>query len=341
VRSKLENFKTFQEIAKEFRLSASYVAKLDSTITEREDELRGETRDLYLPSHLGIHNSRIARTDCALLTHPTEGRVLEVTMSREPHEITARIERWFDRSQFQNVGVVSMPMKRRYRQLVKSLFPKASIMVPKEYLTSLANEVMNAVMIKADQYIARNKEGRDATLQILCKNPGKLSQPQKDHLNKLLLSSALLRSAYEQKQLFQGIFKYGTPERGMEAYARWSESVPAALRLDFTPLLDEPRQWMEEIFAGFPLTFKYYLADLDKMVDKLNKAGRNYSLATIRGRLLYTHKFQDIAPITPHTEDTGRTTYDMALARTGPPPKSYPELGSSVEKILKFLSELP
>ena len=341
VRAELEGFETFQAIARKFALSGSYVAKIDATIIERADKLRTERRDLFLPSHLGIHNTRIAGTDCALLTDPNEGRVLEVTMSREPEEITARIERWFDRNQFADVRLVSMPMKARYRDLIKSLFPQSRILVPKDYLEELANEIMRSLVVKAGHYIARNKEGREATCEILCKRPSKLKLSQRRQLEKLLSVSDLLRSAYEQKQLFLQLLVYKIPERAIEAYGEWSENVPAVVRQDFSPLIEEVRHWREEVFSAVHWNFKYYLGDLEKMIDQLNKKGRNYSLETIRGRLLYTHRFQDIDQIKPHTSGEKSFSLEIATAQNVLPPKFYPELGSSVEKIIQFLDEIP
>jgi transposase len=341
VRIKLESFETFQAIAKEFWLSASYVAKIDKTIIQREDYRRFETRDRLLPVHIGIHNTRIGKTDCALLTDPNHGRVLEVALSREPSEIATRFERWFDRDQFAQVGLVSIPMKARYRDLVRSLFPDARILVPKDYLENLANEIMNSVVTKVGHYMARNREGRDMTWEIVCKRARKLTPTQRRQLEKLLSGSDLLRTAYEQKQLFLQLLVYQLPERAMQAHGEWSESVPAALRTDFAPLIDEVRHWRTEVFSAFQWNFKHYLADLDRMVDKLNRRGRNYSLETIRGRLLYTHKFQEIDAITPHVPGTEYFSLETAGAKPAPPPKDNAELGSSDQRILQFLDSLP
>jgi transposase len=325
------------QIGRECNMTEGAIRRINKRIVKSRDDGRIKTK-LPLPSHAGIHLMRIAGTDCCLFTDVDEVRVLEVVLSQDPAELAAKLRKWFVEEDFSEVKLISIPIHDGYRKLVRSIFPQAKIVVPRNYLQKMAHQPLGKIWSQVSLEQKVSKKTRRSSLELLCTPRKELSIANQKLLSKLLERSDLLRTAYEQKEAFLPILACHTERSAGAAYGQWEAHIPQSVQPGFRPLLQGIAGWKKEVFGGFEIDYKDYLSLIERFVRALEEhdVGRDSSAEIIRGRILYGQGVRITAKLPPLSETEKNLMTMLVNPRRFFHPDFHEDLGSSIEKLIQY-----
>jgi transposase len=342
IKADLHRFETFSHIARSYGLSVNEVKRIDRGMIAKEDARRIEEKKLCLPANVGFHRAIIAKTSCSLLTNVVGRNVWELVVSDQEQELVDKISQLFNDSQFKNVRTVSMPIVEEYRAVARQQFPRAKILVPRYYLEVMVNQLLENIATVEARSLGQNKDARDDALKVLCTRHGKLSKRAKGLLQKVLPLNERVKVAYEAKEAFLKILRCDLAASARSAFGTWRENLPARCRSDFESFLSAIHQWDEEVFDAFEYSDSTeYLKSLDQIILLLKVKGRGYSPQTIRGRLLYMDPLKVKAELYTAGTSERHLSFNLEAQEPLTPPEFFEDLGSSMEKIIAFLEDLP
>lgn len=325
------------QIGRECNMTEGAIRRINKRIVKGRDDGRIKTK-LPLPSHAGIHLIRIAGTDCCLFTNVDEVRVLEVVLSQDPAELAAKLRKYFVEEDFSEVKLVSIPIHDGYRKLVRSIFPQAKIVVPRNYLQKMAHQPLGKIWgeVALEQKVGKNT--KRSSLELLSASGKELSIANKKLLSKLLKRSNLLKTAYEQKEAFLPILTCETERSARAAYEEWAAQIPQSVQTDFGPLLQGVAGWKKEVFGGFDIDYKDYLSLVERLVRALEAhgMGRGSSAEIIRGRILYGQGVRIMANLPPLSDMEKNMMALIVNPRRFFHPDFHEDLGSSIEKLIQY-----
>jgi transposase len=283
-----KSHKTYAFIADLYHVDEQVLRNVEKDHVAEQDLLRRKHYTLRMPHQIGIHSTRIAKKDCCLLLDFTRVNLLEIVPTQNPHDLVHTIEQLFDKRKFNNVSLTAMSVNAGYRNVVRLLFPKAQIIVPRFEVEALANHNFTKLLQRAGRRTGLNKKQRESVRNILRRSPRRLSKQERLDFEKVLHESALLRSAYENKERLIEILRSPTKESGLKRYKEWSETLAGSFEIELLRDLDG---WTDAIFEGLSYPHNNYVVQFERLIERLQTTG-HYSFETVRGRLLYSSGFQ-------------------------------------------------
>jgi len=193
-----------------------------------------------------------------------------------------------------NIEVVCIDMWEPYKNAVRAVLPKASIVVDKFHVAKIANECLDKIR---KEYQRTLKTGTRLDLMrsrhILLRRSRDLSDEHKAKLAVWRKACPELADAYDHKERFFDIYNSRDPKAAMAAYNAWADSLPLSISKAFHPLQVSVRNWQSEIFGYFGSRYtNAYTECLNGITKITNRTGRGYSFDVIRFKLLFGHSHQ-------------------------------------------------
>lgn len=330
--------RTFSDIARFYGVEHKTIRNINRNYIARKDKQRETRHTLIIPHHLGIHPTKISRTECCLLTNVERRTVFEVVSNQSASSIRERFAKLFDPSDLKGVFLVSIPPNDDYKKLVKSLFPEARILVPTRYLASLAGDVMERALIEMKSEVDTHAKTFTTLTTLLAARGADLDEGNAARLRDELSLRGQLQAAYYHKEWFLKILASRGNTKTVSEYNKWCRATPPDLRGIFSPIFSQVSGWKSYVFPNTDVYYSQYLADLERLIKDLLLEGRRYSFEVIRGRLLYSPNFQTKLQRTPTQASCDVMTTGPRIGILWPEEEDIrDEFGASFEKICEDL----
>jgi hypothetical protein len=317
---------TFSEGARAYGLNEQTLRKLEAEFVEAEDARRIAEHTLRLPLRLGLHLCRLAGKSCCLLTNMDTHRALEFIPFKQYKEIVSHVQGLFDPIEQARVGVISIPLNKEFRAVANELFSRATIFVPRHELETVANEHLKAIVTRS----RLEKWKLSEVLDAICSK--RLTKAQERMLRQLFEVNPGLKQSHEQKRSLLEAYRLKNSDEKRHRLAVWVEEfMKTSKRKDHVELLSA-REWQEAITNGMNEAYTDYFIRIQRLIAELNRAGRGYSLATIRGRVLYGDGLPTALPIKARSKFGSQPALFEDRA-------AVEERGSSIERLITLFSD--
>jgi transposase len=246
-----------------------------------EETLRFET-----PCWLGIDEIHIIKPRC-VITNIEERTLIDLLPNRNKETVIGYLSRMPNK---ERVQYVTMDMWAPYRDAVRLVLPKATIIVDKFHVVRMANQAMETVrkQLRAD-LSTKARRGLMHDRFILLKRKKELSVMEHITLESWIKNYDSLGVAYDLKESFFDIWECQTRSEAMNRFKEWVTQVPATLHSAFEPLLKVMKGWENEIFSYFDHRItNAYTESLNSLIRVINRLGRGYSFEALRAKILFT-----------------------------------------------------
>lgn len=315
--------RTFASVAEEVGIDEKTVRNIfRSHVRHLEATVRIET-----PRWLGIDEIHILGRPRGILSNLEQQTIVNVLPNRNKSTVAAYLQQLPDRDR---INYVAIDMWNPYREAVRQLLPRATVIVDKFHVLRQANQAVE-VTRKSIRVSLTPKQRRTLVRDrfVLLKRRHDLTDQEVLLLSGWAENFPVLKAAYELKETFFDIYRCQTRQEALLAYGAWRQNIPAESTEAFRPLTTAVENWKEEIFAYFDhrLT-NAYTESLNNLIRLINRVGRGYSFEALRAKILFTKGVQKVTrpPFERQRgKETGKTMASFMLIRdTG----HLPEVGS-------------
>lgn len=250
-------------------------------INNLEETLRFET-----PNWLGIDEIHIIKPRC-VLTNIEERTVLEILPNRNKETVVGYLSHLPNRGRIQ---YVTMDMWKPYKDAVKTVLPKATIIVDKFHVVRMANQALETIRKQLkDGLSPKERRGLMHDRFILLKRHKELTEMDKITLDLWTKNHPSLGIAYELKESFFSLWDNDSRQKAYVKYHVWKAMIPKELQSAFEPLTKAMENWEAEIFAYFDhRVTNAYTESLNNLIRVINRLGRGYSFEALRAKILFT-----------------------------------------------------
>lgn len=276
--------RTFTSVAEDVGVDEKVIRNVFS---EHVATLDAETK-LVTPEWLGIDEIHLLGSPRAVLANLKERTVVELLRSRNKKPLWSFLNSKMDR---RRVQLVTMDMWAPYRDLSRSTFPGATVVVDKFHVIRMASAALDAVRKEEGKKLSDSKRrqlmrGR----HLVLRRSSDLAERDILLLQGMLAHLPRLKDAYEAKEAFYDWYDVRGVDAAREALEAWKASVPRSVRPAFGALLTALGNWEEEILAFFEhRATNAYVESLNNVIRAINRMGRGYSFLAIRAKVLYGH----------------------------------------------------
>ncbi|WP_072729632.1 ISL3 family transposase [Paenibacillus sp. NAIST15-1] len=274
--------RTFVSISEDVGLNEKTIRNIFRDYINRlKEAIRFET-----PNWLGIHGIHIIKPRC-MITNIKECTLLDVLPNLNKETVVDYLSCLPNRGQIQ---YITMDMWQPYRDAVRAVFPKATIIVDKFHIVRIVNQAIESIHKQIRESLTP-KEQRVLMHDrfTLLKRHKELTEMDKITLDLWTNNHPLLGIAYEIKESFFDIWESNTRQIAFLKYLNWRSKIPKELQPAFEPLIMAVTNWEEEIFTYFDHRFtNAYTDSLNSLIRVINRLGRGYSFEALRAKLLYT-----------------------------------------------------
>lgn len=274
--------RTFVSISEDVGLNEKTIRNIFRDYINRlKETLRFET-----PNWLGIDEIHMIKPRC-VLTNIEERTLLDVLPNRSKEKIVGYLSRLPNRGRIQ---YVAMNMWQPYKDAVKAVLPKATIIIDKFHVVRMANQALETIRKQLREGLTpKERRGLMHDRFILPKRRKDLSEMEKITLDLWTENYPSLGIAYELKESFFDIWESDTRQKAFLKYHVWKSKIPKELLYAFEPLTKAMANWEEEIFAYFDHRItNAYTESLNSLVHVINRLGRGYSFEALRAKVLFT-----------------------------------------------------
>lgn len=277
--------RTFADVAREVGLDEKTVRNL---FHEYVEEL-GRNYSPLAPRRLGIDEIHLIRRPRAIITNLEAATVVDMLKDREKATLEAYFAKWGQQN-CDIVEVVAMDMWKQYREVSRTVFRHATIVVDKFHVVKTANICMDLIrkQVKAEIPLADRRSLRRDRF-ILLRRPKDLTMKDILFKDMWLASFPQLGEAYRLKEEFFGIYDAKTRAEAAALLDAWRDSVPPGkVKAAYKSLLTLTTNWREEILNYFDHRYTNAPTEaLNRLVREAHAAGRGYSFDAIRAKMLF------------------------------------------------------
>jgi transposase len=242
--------------------------------------LKKHTLRFETPNWLGIDEIHIIKPRC-VLTNIEERTVLEILPNRNKETVVGYLSHLPNRGR---IEYVTMDMWKPYKDAVKTVLPKATIIVDKFHVVRMANQALETIRKQLrDGLSPKERRGLMHDRFILLKRHKELTEMDKITLDLWTKNHPSLGIAYELKESFFSLWDSDS------RYHVWKAMIPKELQSAFEPLTKAMENWEAEIFAYFDhRVTNAYTESLNSLIRVINRLGRGYSFEVLRAKILFT-----------------------------------------------------
>jgi transposase len=196
-----------------------------------------------------------------------------------------------------------MDMWNPYKTAVKTVLPKAKIVVDKFHVVKMANECLEKVrkelrstLTSTQRKVLKNER------YVLLKRRHDLTVHETINMEAWTKSFPILGEAYELKEAFYSIWDIDDKETAKVVLEAWVKSIPDSIKQAFEPLTTALSNWCDEVFNYYEFkATNAYTESLNSIIRQTDRIGRGYSFDVIRVKILYSRGIRK--PSKPKYED--------------------------------------
>ncbi|WP_081890322.1 ISL3 family transposase [Paenibacillus tyrfis] len=274
--------RTFVSISEDVGLNEKTIRNIFRDYSNRlKETLRFET-----PNWLGIDQIHMIKPRC-ILTNIEERTLLDVLPNRSKEKVVGYLSRLPNRGRIQ---YVAMNMWQPYKDAVKTVLPKATIIIDKFHVVRMANQALETIRKQLREGLTpKERRGLMHDRFILPKRHKELTEMEKITLDLWIENYPSLGIAYELKESFFDIWESDTRQKAFLQYYLWKSKIPKELQSAFEPLTKAVANWEKEIFAYFDHRItNAYTESLNSLVRVIHRLGRGYSFEALRAKIFFT-----------------------------------------------------
>lgn len=277
--------RTFLDVAEMAGVSEGTVRHVFKAYVKRK-----ETEHKFVtPKWLGIDEIYVIKKPRLILTNVSERTVYDLIDNRKQENVIKRLESIPDR---QNIECVTMDMWAPYRRSVRKCMPNAEVVIDKFHVVRMANIALENVRKKVRKNVSSAE--RKALMhdrKILLMRNKEVSFEGQVLLEVWLAKFPDLRTAYNLKESFYGIWDCSDKGEAIEVYRQWQEQLKTSSELVKNAFSEIPKvftNWGNEIFNYFDRRLtNAYTESLNSIIRKIDQSGRGYSFEVLRAKLLF------------------------------------------------------
>lgn len=273
--------RTFVSISEDVGLNEKTIRNI---FREYSNRLK-ETLRFEAPNWLGIDEIHMMKPRC-ILTNIEERTLLDVLPNRSKETVVGYLSRLPNKGRIQ---YVAMNMWQAYQDAVKTVLPKATIIIDKFHVVRMANQALETIRKQLREGLTpKERRGLVHDRFILLKRHKELTEMEKITLDLWTENYPSLGIAYELKESFFDIWESDTRQKAFLKYHVWKSKIPKELQSAFEPLTKAVANWEEEIFAYFDHRItNAYTESLNSLIRVINRLGRGYSFEALRAKILF------------------------------------------------------
>ena len=239
----LKKCRSIKDIAEDNNMSPPTAARIINAI---------EYKTGKLPEVLAIDefrgNAEGEKFQC-ILADPKNRRVIDILPDRKHETIRSYLGKFRNR---RDVRYVVMDMTGGYRNLMKDLFPWATIIVDKYHYVRQINYAVERVRVEeqkrlSDQWRKYFKRSK----YLLLKDSDKLTREDRIQLDNLFRISEPLRKAYGLKQQFEYVKASDGRKEAAARLSKWIMDAQKSELKEFIKVSFTYQRWSKEILNSF------------------------------------------------------------------------------------------
>ena len=239
------------------------------------------------PRIMGLDEIYLLGQPRAVFTNLETHRIIEILPERKKERIGRYLASLGGKDQVQ---VTVIDMHRPYLDILHEHFPQAQTVIDKFHVVKLVNEIVDRTRKEIHAELTdRQRRGLKHDRYILLKRHHDLTVQQRLLLEAWLGQFPRLAAVYWQKEEFYKVYEAPTYDEAISRYAQWRKKVVESQVFDaFEDFLQTVERWREWIFTYF--THRYTggpIEGLNSLIRSVDRAGRSYSFAVLRARLLH------------------------------------------------------
>lgn len=214
------------------------------------------------------------------------------------------------------VKAVSKDCTKRYKTLIRDLFPKATIVADKFHILKMADAAVDSVRktIRSDIDSKRTQLKLKHDKYVLKTREHNLEDWQRERLDGWRELFPDIGIIYDLKEEHYRIYDAKTSQEAKERFNTWRNNIPPTQSSHWRDILITWGNWENEILAFFdcPITNAYTECQngLTRAIDRL---GRGYSFDAIRVKLLLAPKKQGV--VTSYRSIRRKKKEDLTMKR--------------------------
>jgi transposase len=274
--------RTFVSISEDVGMDEKTIRNIFRDHVSRLEELiRFET-----PKWLGIDEIHILKPRC-VITNIEERTLIDLLPNRNKETVMSYLSRLPNK---ERIVYVTMDMWKPYKDAVKIVLPKATIIIDKFHVVRMANQAMETIRKQLREGLSpKERRGLMQDRFILLKRNKLLSEMEKFTLDLWTRNHPSLGIAYELKESFFDIWECTNKQLAINKYYDWKAMIPTVLQPAYGPLTKAMMNWESEIFAYFDHRItNAYTETLNSLIRVINRLGRGYSFEALRAKILFT-----------------------------------------------------
>jgi transposase len=189
-----------------------------------------------------------------------------------------------------NIRLVTMDMWRPYRDAVRAILPKATVVVDKFHVLRMANDGIEQVRKELRAGLSlKERRGLMHDRYVLLRRESELDPRSRFLLDSWTTLHPTVGFAYRLKEDFYGIYDATTRSDAGDRYAAWEAGITPDVYEAFKPLTTAWKNWQSEILNYFDhRVTNAYTESLNALIRQQDRAGRGYSFEALRAKMLYT-----------------------------------------------------
>lgn len=263
------------------------------------------------PHVLGIDELYLGKVYRAIFTNIKESTVIDLLPNRNKPTIVNYLSHLPNRKDIQ---IVCTDMWNPYREAVKAVLPDASLVVDKFHITRMANEAMEVVRkgLKSSLTAPQRRTLKGDRKALLMRKHD-LKAWQHLTMETWLNAFPALKTAYELKEGFYGVWDGTTEAEARELYAKWRADIPADQADVWKPLVTSMSNWEDEIFAYFKPGHQFtnaFTESSNRGIKTAQRDARGMKFESYRAKILFAQEHKVVKPKprrqSPFAEPYGR-----------------------------------
>lgn len=278
--NELRSLVTYKMLAIKYNVSHSTITRVFDIVDYR----------LYkLPEILAVDefkgNAGGEKYQC-ILTNPRKHKILDILPTRKKHELI----KYFSTFERKNVKIFIMDMWEPYRDIAKTYFPNAMIVVDKYHYIRQIYWALNGVRKRVQKELTKKERISFKHLKnLLGKEYKELEEEQKNTLDRMLNYNEDLKNAWELKELFNS-FRDETDPNEAEKKLRTFIEVAKEINLpEYKAVITAFTNWFEYIINSKRTVYSNgFTEGINNKIKVLKRIGYGYTnFERFRDRILH------------------------------------------------------
>lgn len=287
------------------------------------------------PQWLGIDELHIMHAYRGVITNVKDRTIVDLLKDRRKETVIRYLAGLENR---EIITHVAMDMWQPYRDAVKAVLPKATIVVDRFHIARMGGEALERLRKEVRADLPR--KGRLQLMGdrwLLLRNERDLDATQTILLESILGQFPLLAKGWKAKEAFRNVWNNKTREEGEAAYEQWLDDLDPEIAPAFGDLKKAMANWHTEIFNYFEHRItNAYTESFNAIARKMDRMGRGYSFEVLRAKLLLKHSCHKREEAPKRFQRSG----GLAMGRMLPEPVGR-HLGVDISTLARWLDSLP